>query len=161
MHISDIDCSLQLNPLLGTQRELTYATDNSPGCFEMKTKLNVSAAFVFLSLIFYVAALIFVIPICKSKALYLASGVSALVSTLCLVISLAVYGIIESTFAGFFSVNGEAVSGCLTHGYGLVVAAGALGLFGGMTSFAALIKEWRRQTRMKYEGEVDDNNPAF
>ena len=121
----------------------------------MKTKLNVSAAFIFLSLIFYLAALIFVIPLCKSKALYFASGISGLVSTACLVISLIVYGIIDHSFAGFFSVNGEAVSGCLTHGYGLVVAAGVLGLLGSMTSFTALIKEWRRQTRMEYEGEVE------
>ncbi|KAI6657739.1 hypothetical protein LOD99_483 [Oopsacas minuta] len=153
-HINDINCSLELNPLIGSVRQLAFATDSSIICAEMKTKLNVSAAFIFLSLIFYLAALIFVIPLCKSKALYLASGISAIVSTICLVISLIVYGYIDHSFAGFFSVNGEAVSGCLTHGYGLVVAAGVLGLLGSIMSFLSLIKEWRRQSRMEYEGEV-------
>ena len=155
VHIIDINCSLELSPLIGSLRQLTYATDSSLDCSEMKTKLNVSAAFIFLSLIFYLAALIFVVPLCRSKALYFASGISGLVSTACLVISLVVYGIIDQSFAGFFSVNGEAVNGCLTHGYGLVVAAGVLGLLGSITSFTALIKEWRRQNREVYEGEVE------
>ena len=127
----------------------------------MKTKLNVSAAFIFLSLIFYLAALILVIPLCKSKALYLASGICGLVSTLYLVISLIVYGFIDHTFAGFFSVNGEAVSGCLTHGYGLIVAAGVLGLVGSITSFMAVLKEWRRQSRMEWEVDGDDDDDTM
>eukprot|EP00800_Vazella_pourtalesii_P000238 TRINITY_DN10226_c2_g1_i1.p1 TRINITY_DN10226_c2_g1~~TRINITY_DN10226_c2_g1_i1.p1 ORF type:complete len:129 (-),score=21.94 TRINITY_DN10226_c2_g1_i1:250-636(-) len=124
----------------------------------MKLKLNVSAAFIFLSLIFYLAALILVIPLCRSKALYLGSGICGIVSTVFLTISLVVYGFIDHSFAGFFSVNGEAVSGCLTHGYGLTVAAGVLGLVGSITSFMAVIKEWRRQSRMKYEGEIDGSD---
>ena len=59
--------------------------------------------------------------------------------------SAGVFADTERDFSGFFSRNGLPYEGCLSHGFGLAVAAMAVNVFGSVGSFCALFsnKLWK------------------
>ena len=60
------------------------------------------------------------------------------ISALILAIAAWIFGDAERSYSGFFSRNGEPFDGCLSHGFGLAIAAMAVDVFGSVVSFSAL-----------------------
>lgn len=68
-----------------------------------------------------------------------------LLSAVLIAISAGAFADTERDFSGFFTRNGIPYDGCLSHGFGLAVAAMAVNVLGSVVSFCALFsnKLWK------------------
>ena len=134
----------------------------------MKARLNASFAFVIIGIIGTVVCIVLTIPV-YPDVVYMAAGFTGIFTgeicvmcVACIMYSLLlhyyflfaafilavaawIFGDTDRSFSGFFSKNGDPIIGCLSHGFGLVIAAMAVDIFGSVVSFSALCsnKLWK------------------
>lgn len=61
------------------------------------------------------------------------------------VIAVGVFLGIDNDYGGFFSLNGEPSSGCLSYSFGLAVGAFLTNLMGGFLGIIAFVYEYRKK----------------
>jgi uncharacterized membrane protein YvlD (DUF360 family) len=148
VYITELDCAqtsvaLASAHVIPTTNEL-FNIQSEPGCFEMKARLNASFAFVIIGIIGTVVCIVLTIPV-YPDVVYMAAGFTGIFTAFILAVAAWIFGDTDRSFSGFFSKNGDPIIGCLSHGFGLVIAAMAVDIFGSVVSFSALCsnKLWK------------------
>lgn len=124
--MSSVNCSNSGLPLLSALdifsiREVQNSF-NQPECNEVKTNIQVSAAFMLLGVIATFVAMVLYFPLWH-WAFYIAGAITAGLTVVCFAIGIGVFVDLDQSFAGFFSINGVEQEGCLSYGFGIALAA--------------------------------------